>query len=753
MRIENISIIVIGVLSLILSLYTFTRGKNRAASRLYSSIIFFAGPIWSISIAMFRESTDVDLALFWNKLIYIVATIIPALVFTFSKLFPKRKKINPELLTIICVSMLFVLYELLFTDNFIKEVIINNTGNSIEIGFAYVIWLIWFCTLMPLSILGMFREYFTLKGPAKEQAKYIIIGASFPILGTAPTNAILPLLGIYQYIWIGPFFLMAMNTIVAYGLTRTRFISRKTLVKVVLENLIFGVTLYLSFYLIAHINILYTGNIFSTNSYLLGILITFFASPLLLGLVKGLDYFISSTVFKESINPVAIRDEFLRKSATELDIDKISDLYLSTINKTFKIAQGSVIMIDPIKKEMLFRKSNKMELPEMSDLVTLTKYFESPERETEIVILEEELFLLGEDEDYSNPNDKSEVLSIMKSHGIQMIIPTAKRIQYSGLFMLGESGDKIIPKVEELSLIQSISNSASIAIGRALLYKEVESFNETLKGKISDATTKLKEKNDQLQKLYDDLESLYQKEKDLMDVAGHEIRTPASIIKTNLSLLRDHLKKKEKSGLDEKTRTYMKRLTESTERQIQIINSFLETTRIDNDHFVLQIDTFDLVELVDEAVKDSLPFAKEKNLKLIFNKPQNKVHADLDKVRIREVLDNLIGNAIKFTEKGYIEVSISSTKDSARVEVKDSGIGIEEKDQDKLFLKFSRINPYAGGGDSSLVRSGGTGLGLYVSKSIVEEHGGKIGVKSEKNEGSTFFFEIPLSRNKTVYKG
>lgn len=743
MRIENISIIIIGVISLILSFYTFSRGKNKAASRLYSIIIFLAGPLWSLSIAMFRESQTVDQALFWDQMIYVVATFIPPLVFLFSRIFPKKKKIGLPLAFFLFSGVILNVVLLVHTNYFIQSVELTQTGNSMIPGQGYIFWLTWFCTLMPISIISMIIDYKKLTGPAKEQAKYIILGASFPILGTAPTNAIFPLFGIYQHIWVGPYFLMLMNITVAYGLTRTRFISRKSLTKGLLQNIIFGVLLYISFYVIAFINISYTGELFSGQSYLLGILITTFAAPLFLALAKAVEDWVSMLVLNQDSDPVKIRDDYTKAISSILNINEIATKYIDVVQKFFSIPSSSVVVINMESKRFVYRQEKNIEIPKVGELLILSKYFDMNKQE-KIIILEEELFLLSEDSKNAITNSKEEVLSIMKKYDIKIIIPTAKRAQYFGLFLLGESKDKKIPKIDEIKLLETISNNTSVSIGRALLHNEVEAFNETLQGKVDKATTRMRDKNKQLQGLYDGLESLYQKEKDLMDMAGHEIRTPASIVKTNLHMLQKHLKAKHKKAVDKKTKTYMERLTDSTERQISIINSFLETARIDNDHFSLVKDTFDLTEITSESVTDIKNLAKDKKIKIDFEKPRKKIHGEVDRVRIREVMDNLLNNAVKYTSEGQIDIEIGEKGGNFRFEVRDTGMGIDPEDQKNLFQKFSRVGSNIGKEGDSLVKPGGTGLGLYVSKNIIEEHKGKIGVTSKKGQGSTFFFEIPL---------
>jgi signal transduction histidine kinase len=266
----------------------------------------------------------------------------------------------------------------------------------------------------------------------------------------------------------------------------------------------------------------------------------------------------------------------------------------------------------------------------------------------------------------------------------------------------------------------------------------------TLSKSKSQSTAKLISKNKELQKIYSNLRKLYEKEKDLMDMAGHEIRTPATVIKNNLYLLEKHLQKNNGKSLDAKTKKYLDRLISSTDRQITIINSFLETTRIDGKTFTLQKSEKDITDIVKRSVEDIKSEVENKGLKITLSQTKENITTLLDYVRIREVIDNLLQNALKYTSKGKIEVETKVENNCFVFKVKDTGIGIEEKDLKNLFKKFSRINSNIGKDDNSLIKPGGTGLGLYVSKHIIAEHNGKIGATSKKGEGSTFFFKIPL---------
>jgi signal transduction histidine kinase len=148
-------------------------------------------------------------------------------------------------------------------------------------------------------------------------------------------------------------------------------------------------------------------------------------------------------------------------------------------------------------------------------------------------------------------------------------------------------------------------------------------------------------------------------------------------------------------------------------------------------------------------VKENQYRAKDRKLKLTF-KPTKKVipQVEADRTRIHEVIENLMSNAIKYTPKGKIEVWCDANKadKTILVYVKDTGIGISPKDKKMLFTKFGRIRNHVSKKErmAQIVRPGGTGLGLYLVKGILRLHGGEIKVKSTLDEGSTFWFSLPI---------
>lgn len=233
------------------------------------------------------------------------------------------------------------------------------------------------------------------------------------------------------------------------------------------------------------------------------------------------------------------------------------------------------------------------------------------------------------------------------------------------------------------------------------------------------------------------------KEKDeFISIASHELKTPVTIIKTNLWMFEHTLS----TELTESQKRLLGETDEGIKRLSKIVSNLLDISRVEQGRLVIEKKKVDINQLVDEVTTSYKELLKKKKLKLLFSKTRIKeVLTDRDK--IIEILDNLISNGIKYTKRGHIKIAISSTRKEIKLSVSDTGPGIAKKDYPRLFQKFGRGNA----GLKQQVLGASTGLGLYISKRIIEELGGKIGFTSELGKGSTFWFTIPKNSVSLTY--
>lgn len=289
-----------------------------------------------------------------------------------------------------------------------------------------------------------------------------------------------------------------------------------------------------------------------------------------------------------------------------------------------------------------------------------------------------------------------------------------------------------------------------VAEGEAKAKRELEEHKEHLEELIEQRTSQLRQANLRLNEevvnhaqARNEAEQASRAKSAFLATMSHEIRTPMNGVLGTARLLMD-------SGLNPIQKRYAEIINRSGKTLLAILNDVLDYSKIEAGHLEIRRLGFDLHQMVEDTFQLMNSRAQEKQLLFSYH-----IESDVsrywkgDVTRISQVLNNLVGNAIKFTEDGEIDIYVSlNPEDESQVlfEVSDTGIGISKKDQKTLFDAFTQA-------EGGLNQIGGTGLGLAISKRIVEAMGGVLEVDSEEGEGSRFWFSIPLEESEPVEIG
>ncbi|MFQ6049822.1 MAG: ATP-binding protein [Candidatus Paceibacterales bacterium] len=242
----------------------------------------------------------------------------------------------------------------------------------------------------------------------------------------------------------------------------------------------------------------------------------------------------------------------------------------------------------------------------------------------------------------------------------------------------------------------------------------------------------------ELQKAYVELERLDKAKSEFISIASHQLRTPLTAIKGYISMILEGTYGK----LSKRIERPMENVNKSNERLIKLINDILDVSRIEAGRMEMSFEMLSLEEIITNVVEELKFEAKKKNIYLNWKKPENPLPKTLaDRDKIRQVVLNIVDNAIRYTNKGGVKIELKTLDEKAQIKVSDTGVGIRKEELSKMFKSFSR------GMAGTRLYTEGVGLGLYIARKFVEMHQGRIWAKSKgESEGSTFYVELPLSR-------
>jgi signal transduction histidine kinase len=297
-----------------------------------------------------------------------------------------------------------------------------------------------------------------------------------------------------------------------------------------------------------------------------------------------------------------------------------------------------------------------------------------------------------------------------------LIYPLILHEKVIGIMMisLGDADQHLFEYRKDL--VDRLPGIIEITMNNAFLYRNIQAANARLK---------------ELDKLKDEF----------LSIASHELRTPMTAIRSYLWLALS----KNKGEMSDKQKFYIERSYSSTERLIKLVNDLLSVSRIEGGRIDLVFENIDLDKVIEDTIIEILPRANELGISINVDPHDRPPLVSADQDKIKEVLINLMGNSLKFTPKGgAITIILEKKDDTMIVHVKDNGQGIAPENISKLFQKFNLIK------DSYTVNNNifqGTGLGLYICKSVINLHGGEIWVESEgKGKGSVFSFTLKISK-------
>lgn len=705
-----IVLIVALVINFLLAFFVY-KNNPKSLTNISFGLLSIVTSVWLIVLYLSLHPAFLDLSLYLDRLSIFLAVPQVILFFLLSDTLPSPKlllgkKFLYGILGIGSLIMLITVSPFAFTEIEIKD----NLPNPIP-GWGMGPFALFAISMSAGAIVTLIRRLKSSKGVQKQQLNFVMFGI-LAMLGLIIITILIPvaLSKNIAFVPFAPLYTLTFLGMTTYAIVRHRLLD----IRVVVARAV-AYTL-----LLVILGAFSSAVLFSLTRYffkdqnlpiIFYVVLVLFAAFTFQPLKNILEKVTTKIFFKHQYDSNDLLFSLTKVMATTLDLHQLTAGTLNELLSVMHITRGAFLIIG---KDSLYPPvyigydhAPDYDLGRVSQLCGFKK----------ILVFDDEQF--------------EAVKEFMREENISVILPLYVGVEIEGILVLGEKKSGEIYSNQDIDVLEIFGPEISVAVQNSKAYEEIRQFNITLTHEIEKATHDLKIANNKLQEL-DKLKD------DFVSVASHELRTPMTAIKSYLWMALN----KRKDELSDDMKRYLDRSYISVERLISLVNDMLNISRIEGGRVKFTLAEVDLVDLVHEVIDEVSPRANEKKIAIeVVDHDLPKVLCDQDK--INEVIINLVGNSIKFTpEGGKISVSFGTSGDLVSVKVVDNGRGIDPADLPRLFSKFGRLdNSYV-----SVAESEGTGLGLYICKSLIELHKGRIEVKSEGlDKGAEFTFWLPIS--------
>jgi signal transduction histidine kinase len=607
-----------------------------------------------------------------------------------------------------------------------------------------------YAVIMGLVILNIVYVLIKARGRSNENGQLLRLISFGLIISSAVgllTNLTLPLLtGNVELSTLGPLAMVIVTATVSFGIVRYQFLGTRIIFGRITYYVLVGLLPYTFFFMTAFVYTLIYGSVFDPRAFIFGAIPTI----IFVILFNITNEYIKKQVRTKFINPgydpYEVVDRISKKLSVSVELSEITKELSNVFSSTLRVSGTSIFVFAEKERDQLFfgpvtnamDQGNRKTIEDINNLWTNKGV-------SNILLQDKELTKYNYSKD--DQAKLTKIFHFMTQQNLSMITPLRSTDGLIGIAFIPSKEAKSPLTPQDTQLIENVLNTTSLAINRALLYEEVQQFNDSLQKKIKLATKELLDQNELLETALTRLEAIRQQEQDMLDVMGHELRTPITIIRNALGFLK--LKTDAKREVtQEQIASYSEKGLEAARREIILIETLLAATKMEAKRVQLNLDAVNIIDVINIAIEAHQQIADERGIKVVFHQPKGEAsdwQVYADRTRIQEIQDNLVSNAIKYTMKGTVEISVEKLKTKLKINVKDSGIGITKEDLAKLGRKFFRAKQYIKDGASgAVVRPGGTGLGLYVSFELVKLMGGRVTIESELGKGSTFSYTMPI---------
>lgn len=705
MNIFGLSGLLIILTSLPLGLF-FLFKKNRTLLHAVWGYFSLSVAGWGTGALVISYTQDPALSLLQWRLTHIAVILIPVLFFAFIQIFLKNKLSISTAIAYGLGGIFFIsnLIDLLTGSRwFISDVryVFGQFYYDSPPTLLYILFVIFFIGSVIYTHIQLLIRYLNAKGIVKKQIEYFFLATAVGFSGGS--FSFLPVFGVNFYPFLNltvPLYPIIMTIgILQYQLFDIRVVIKRTLVYSGL--LLFAVTAY-SMVIFFFATFFGTHNVFDTQAFVTNLIaagiIAIGFEPLRKWLVKVTDKYL----FVGEYNAQEVISELAQTLNNVLDLDEALLSMMGALTKALRVGKAATFILT-LDKEKGFQIKRVVQIgySSMSRLAlkptgAVVQHFS--QKNTKPLLADELRDLLQQ-----NPKAPYQhLISELEVLDAAVALPIRVKDRLIGILVIGPrlSGD--IFGSGDLQFLDIAAKQTATAIEKSRFYED------------------------------DQLKS------EFVSIASHELLTPAAAIEGYLSMILDEKMAK----VDPKAEGYLKKVQSSARRLSELVTDLLSISRIESGRIVINKKPVEVSPIINQVIGELKVKADQAKVGLGYlapTQPIPKVLADPD--RLAQIITNLISNAIKYNRPGgQVQLTVGTDRRFVIFQVADNGIGIGSEHLPHLFEKFYRVQD-----DSAAAEKVGTGLGLYITRSIIELQGGRIGVKSVLGKGSVFSFTLPAA--------
>jgi sensor protein resE len=712
--VEIAGLIIAGVMSLVFGVMVVANQPHQPATRFFF-VLTVGIALWALGIAAFLATNVLVAALIYLRIYYIGAALIAVAMISVAAHIGSRRTMKWLPATAWVLFSIVAAVIVVRVDWLIAQVVVDEHTVVIH-PIGYFIYMAYFILLF-LAALVILAYQARRRSALLVRSQLRLISHAYGIAGGVGMvfNLLLPAVGRYDLIWAGPlstfiFIPLAYLTIVKHRLFGLKDAAVRTIAYAMLLSLL-AIVYYAATYIISAIVSALSGHDIGGIPGFWGVLAALFLGFLFQPTKQFFDRLTDKLFYRQDYTIESFINEIGQILLHTMGLRLLTTRLAACLTRLLKARQVIFAVYDDGRFRIFGSRGHTR--PPQVDLTGLAVQHQI-EQLDDVAVVE------------SLPEQLRRTMKLQK---LAIVMTLSLQEDIVGFVLIGESQKNNYVE-RDLSMLRAVRGELAIAIKNAQSMEEVNELNAELQQRVEAATQELRMSNQQLQRL-DEAKN------EFISMASHQLRTPLTSIKGYL----DMLLQGDLGPVRPTQKAVLREAFSSSERMVQLINDFLSISRLQTGTFTMNRQLANLGDIVQSEMALLKIVAKQHNITLSVHIDDDIPTLPIDAEKLRQVIMNMIDNAIFYSkERTTVKVSLCCDTREVVFTVEDQGIGVPKAEQSGVFGKFFRAS------NARKRRPDGTGVGLFLARKVVLEHGGAMIFTSKENKGSTFGFRLPLDR-------